>query len=178
MKQINIRAQLVIIGLMCALTVTSNAFAIQVSPLPTREYAAQSWVGFSVDDHYAIRISLTADGTGSGTLSSGSLGTEPFDVTSWALDSRALALSVHFRSRERSEARLAGRFKQYLLSYNNRMLPHPEKLTADDIPGPLEISFQDGDYRVRFSVWPEDDLNRQLRALREPARTSKEITGP
>src|SRR6266850_1891494 len=167
MHHTDIRHLLMLIIVLCAVSLRPDASAITVSPLPSLEYASQAWVGFSADDRYAVRISLKADGTGSGTLLSGNLVAEPFEITSWKLESRALIFSVDFHSRERSAAHLAGRFKEHLLSYNNRMLPDPERLSANNLPGPLELTFEDGDYRARFGVWPEDDLNKRVHLLKD-----------
>ncbi len=148
----------------------ADASAITVSPPPTRQYVSQAWVGFSTDDTYTIRINLSPDGTGAGVLVAGDEAPEQFDVTTWTLTDRALDLSVRFHNPARSVSRITGSFKVYLTSYISGMLPHPERIGASWLPGPLELSMGDGENPVRFGAWPEHELRKLLRLAKKASR--------
>lgn len=156
-----------------ALLTCRDASAIKVSPPPSREYVAQTWVGFSTDDLYTIRINLNADGTGTGVLILSTEAPEPFDVRTWTLDQDSLVVSVRFHSRKRSVSRIEGSFKQHLLSYTSGMLDHPERLSEHWLPGPLELSFKDGSGRARFGAWPEHELDERLHRVKDVSSSSK-----
>jgi hypothetical protein len=167
MRRDNLKTVTLVVSLfLLALLAQSGATAITVSPAPDRGYAAQTWVGFSTNDAYTIRITLAADGTGSGILLSSGGDKSPFAVTSWRLDLWSLILSVNFNDHERSGSRIAGTFKAHVLSYNTGMLPHPEGVSANDLPGPLELTLENGANRVRFGAWPERELDERLQRIR------------
>jgi hypothetical protein len=138
-----------------------------MSPPPSREYVAQVWVGFSVDDVVTLRIELKADGTGSGVLLSGDK-TRRFQVISWNLNDDALDIAIHFADAEISASRLSGKFKTHLIAYNTAMLPHPENVYDGHLPGRLELSFGAGG--IRFGLWPESELQHRLQRARSEAR--------
>ena len=148
------------------LVVSATCLVITVSPPPPRKYVSQTWVAFSSDDNFSIRLALQPDGTGSGVLLPYKAPPEPFNVTSWDYDVYSLTLSVHFRNPKIGISTINGEFKHRVTSYVSSMLPNPERLSAGWLPGPLELSFSRGESQVRFSAWPENELEETLKSLR------------
>ena len=141
--------------------------AITITPPPPREYVCQTWVALSSDDRYSMRLILKPDGTGLGVLMLYGKTPEQFKVNSWTYEDYSLALSVRFQNREVDITQIDGVFKRRVMSYISGMLTHPERLTADWLPGPLELSFHGGQTQFRFGAWPERDLQDTLDALKK-----------
>src|SRR5262245_41006855 len=91
-----VRSALLAVGI--SATAWHSVGALTVSPPPTKEYAAQTWLGFSTDDRYCIRLQLYSSGTGAGFLVPVDGVTQQFEITSWRLDGQNLRLSVHFQA--------------------------------------------------------------------------------
>ena len=144
-----------------------SASAITVSPPPAKEYVSQVWLGFSIDDRSTLRLDLQSDGTGSGVLVEYEE-SRSFRITSWSLNGSALALTIEFDASKHMAQRLSGKFKTYLLSYTEGMLPHPEKVYEREIPGRLELAFENS--VIRFGLWPEKELLARLERARTTTR--------
>lgn len=146
--------------------------AIVVSPNPGPSYAAQTWLGFSSDDDYTIRLTLEPSGKGRGFLVCVDGTSEPFEVTSWRLEERNLVLAVHFKTSDLHQGKMSGAFKSKVLSYTttgplkpNDPMRHLMDAAPSDLPGPLELLFINGDQRVRFGAWPETEFKKLLEQL-------------
>ena len=152
--------------------VVSSSGAITVSPPPEKQYAAQSWVGFSSDDGYTIRLQLVPGGTGSGVVLYYNDPPELFEVSAWRLEDYDLHLSVRFPGPILREATLDGVFKSSVLSYTTTG-PSDERKRGmmnarpSELPGPLELDLTIGTRRIRFGAWPEAELARRLESLRK-----------
>ncbi len=147
---------------------TAPVAAITVSPPPAREYVAQVWVGFSVDDNYSLRLDLKKDGTGAGSVLSGGE-SRNIRITSWVQEGDELKIAFNFVDKDKTRGRLVGHFKTYLLSWNSNSLPHPERVHDGKLPGPLELTIEGSG--TRFGLWPEKELLellRQLKSARQP----------
>ncbi|HJQ99417.1 MAG TPA: hypothetical protein VJ826_13975 [Candidatus Polarisedimenticolaceae bacterium] len=146
--------------------------AITVSPAPEKKFAAQSWVGFSSDDEYNIRLLLAMDGTGSGVILSDRNSPEPFEVTAWQLDYWDIQFSVNFLGPALKGAKLSGEFKSYVQSYTTTGPDDGKMMNAPPsaLPGPLELDLTIGARRIRFGTWPEAELTKRLESLRKAGR--------
>jgi len=151
--------------------------AIVVTPPPSKQFVAQTWLGFSPDDRYMLRLQLSSSGTGQGVLMHLDGTVEPFDVVSWRLAMYDLHLEIHFKDADLQAAQLSGAIKSSVLSYTSTgplqpgdpmrkiMDPAPNAL-----PGPLELLLTIQESHIRFGAWPEKELNRRLQQLGEVSK--------
>ncbi len=155
---------------------SQRAYAILPSPPPERQYAAQSWIGFSTDDDYTIQLNLSLAGTGSGVILRQGDAPIPFKVTSWELQMFQLHLATRFVSTGLEGAELSGTFKMHVLSYTTTSPIQPNDpmnrlmdARPTDLPGPLELNLSSGGRHIRFGAWPESELTGRLESVRKAA---------
>jgi hypothetical protein len=112
----------------------------------SHEEVAQSWVGLSESELYALRIELAADGTGRGAYVFADNPAHGFEIKSWKYDPKKMIMSASLVDRSEDDSR---------------------SLDGTVVGTAMEVTMRGEGWKQRFSLRPERTLQQRWEKLKD-----------